>query len=279
MRISNPDYLTLPVTKSPFALDHLSAIETTPLELAETAARAGYARLCTFVRSIEGLGGPTFDLSRAPGDRLAVRAALDALELTVDVAYPFTLSDRTQPGDFDADLDCAAELGARFVNMLIFSRDQERIPDQTARFHELARRRDLEVAIEMVPASAIKSLDQAHSLLETLGRPTGLGVNLDILHLYRSGSTPEAALAHREDVTYLQLCDGPLDMAIEARRHEASLQRRLPGEGDFAISAFLAAFPDVPASLEIPDEAGLRAGQSAVQRAARANAAALQIMR
>lgn len=279
MRIPDPETSTPPARESPFALDHLTVIETTPLELAETAARAGYARVCTFVRSIEGLGGPSFDLSRAPGDRRAARAALDALELTVDVAYPFTLSDRTQPGDFDADLDCAAELGARFVNLLIFSRTAERIPDQTARFCELARVRGLKVAVEMVPASAVKSLDQAHRLLETLGRPTGFGVNLDILHLYRSGSTPEAALVHREDVTYLQLCDGPLDMAAEARRHEASLQRRLPGEGDFAISAFLAAFADVPASLEIPDEAGLRAGQSPVQRAARANAAALQIMR
>ena len=52
-----------------FALDHLTVIETTPRELAETASEAGYGRICTFVRSIDGLGGPTFDLTQDRGAR------------------------------------------------------------------------------------------------------------------------------------------------------------------------------------------------------------------
>ncbi|MGH7027605.1 sugar phosphate isomerase/epimerase family protein [Brevundimonas sp.] len=261
-----------------FALDHLTVIEATPLVLAETAARAGFRRLCTFVRSIDGLGGPSFDLTRDGGARAATRAALDRLGLSVDVAYPFTISDRTRPGDFEADLACAAELGARFVNLLVFARDSGRIQDETARFCERAGCHGLGVAIEMVPASTVRTLAQAAALVRSLGSPGNVGVNLDVLHLYRSGDDPRAVTPYRDDIVYLQICDGPLDLPVEGRRAEASLQRRLPGRGDFALRELLESLPLVPASVEIPDAAAMRAGRDPVQRARAAGEAASAIL-
>lgn len=260
-----------------FALDHLTVIETTPQALAETAATAGFDRICTFVRSIDGLGGPAFDLTSDRAARQGMKAALRASGVTIDVAYPFTISDRTRPGDFEADLACAAELGARWANLLIFTRDESRTQDETARFCERARRHGVGVAIEMVPASAIKTLPQAAALVHALRAGGDVGVNLDALHLYRSGGTPETAARHLDAIAYLQLCDGPLEIALEDRRHEASLQRRLPGDGDFALTELYAMLGHIPASIEAPDAAARAAGNTALERAQAAGRAARRL--
>ena len=260
-----------------FALDHLTVIETTPRALAETAALAGYNRICTFVRSIDGLGGPAFDLSTDRAELKTTRASLASLEIAVDVAYPFTISDRTRPGDFEKDLDCAAALGARFVNLLCFVRNPARISEETARFCERARAHGLRVVIEMVPASTIRSLPQAATLLSDLRLGPEVGVNLDVLHLYRSDGTPADILTYRDQVSYLQLCDGPLDLPVEDRRAEASLQRRLPGEGEFALAELARLLAGVPASLEIPDQIARLAGVGPVERARAARLATRSI--
>lgn len=262
-----------------FALDHLTVIETTPLALGETAAGAGYDRICTFVRSIDGLGGPTFDLSRDQKERKATRAAFDSLGVSVDVAYPFTISDKTAAGDFEADLACAAELGAKMANLLVFARDPQRILDETRRFCERAAAHGLGVAIEMVPASTVKTLDQAADLVRAVGRDVDVGINLDVLHLYRSGAGPADLPRVRDQITYLQICDGPLHVQVESRRHEASLQRLRPGEGEFALGEVMTLLADVPASLEIPDAEGLAAGTGPASRASAVLALALAIPR
>lgn len=262
----------VPVSGGP-ALDHLTVIETTPLALLEVAAQAGYARICTFVRSIEGLGGPVFDLAADASERRATRARLEGLGLAVDVAYPFTISDRTREGDFERDLACAAELGARFANLLVFAREEGRILEETGRFHERARAHGLGAVVEMVPASSVKTLSQAAGLVRALGAPIGLGVNLDALHLYRSGQTPEAVDAFQAEIAYLQICDGPIETPPEGRRVEASLQRLLPGEGGFDLVDLMKRLPEVPASLEIPNEAARLGGAGPVERARRAKEA------
>lgn len=261
---------------STFALDHLTVIEATPQALAETAAAAGFDRICTFVRSIDGLGGPTFDLTSDRPALQGLRSTLRTSGVTIDVAYPFTISDRTRPGDFEADLACAAELGARFANLLVFTRDETRTLDETARFCERARQHGLGVAIEMVPASTIKTLPQAAALVHALGSPADVGVNLDVLHLYRSGDTPAKAAQHLNEIIYLQICDGPRDAPLESRRSEASLQRSLPGQGDFALAELYDMLRHLPASIEVPDAAARAAGAGTVERARAAGQAAMR---
>lgn len=265
----------LPDTR--FALDHLTAIETTPRALAETAAAAGYDRICTFVRSIDGLGGPAFNLTTDAAEMKAVRTSLASLGLSIDVAYPFTLSDRTKPGDFEADLECAATLGARYVNLLCFIRDAGRLAEETASFCARARNYGLRVTIEMVPASTIRTLPQAARLLTELCPGPDVGINLDVLHLYRSGATPADVFPYRDKISYLQICDGPLEAPIETRHAEASHQRCLPGRGDFALAHLMRLLEGVPVSVEIPDEAGRTAGLDAVTRARAAFLAARSI--
>lgn len=263
--------------QSPFALDHLTVIETTPARLFETARDAGYDRACCFVRSIEGLGAPEYRLSQQPDHLRQAKEALGATGVGVDVAYPFTLSRHATMADLTADLDVAAELGARFANILIYLRDEAAILDQTAAFCEEALRRGLGVAVEMVPASAIKTLPQASALVRAVDRPGQVGVNLDVLHLYRSGLSPDDVAPFRGDIVYAQLCDGPLARPADEWRTEASLQRDLPGRGAFDLGGFLAAVADVPTSIEVPDARGLEAGAGPAERARAALAAALSI--
>lgn len=261
-----------------FALDHLTVIETTPQALAETAANAGFTRICTFVRSISGLGGPEFDLTSDPSARRDMKSSLQSLGVSLDVAYPFTLSDRTQPGEFERDLACAAELGARFANLLIFTRDETRTHDETAAFCERAHQHGLGVAIEMVPATTMKTLAQTAALIQAINAPGEVGINLDALHLYRSGDSPQSVARYLKDIAYLQICDGPLEIATEDRRYEASMQRSLPGRGDFALAELLSQVSHIPASIEVPDAAARATGKDAVKRAQAAGRATLDLV-
>ena len=96
-----------------------------------------------------------------------------------------------------------------------------------------------------------------------------MGVNVDLLHLVRSGGrVTELTIAPRERLLYAQLCDGPAECAEEARDHEASRERLLPGAGVFDIDAFTSALPATClTSIEVPSEAARLRGTSLNVRA------------
>jgi sugar phosphate isomerase/epimerase len=265
MRITAPDGVA--GLREDFALDHLTVIETLPAGLVETAAAAGYGRVCSFVRSIDALAGPAFDLSREPGRMAETLQALAGTGVTIDVAYPFTLSRHTTPDACLRDLEAAAALGARYANLLVYLRDEAAIRDQVGAFSEAARSVGLGVVIEMVPVSAIKSLPQAVAVARAAGPTGAVGVNLDALHLYRSSGSPDDIEGFRDDILYVQVCDGLRVRPQAEWGREAAEQRLFPGQGEFDLARILTLTAGAPASLEIPDAAARAAGASAVQRA------------
>lgn len=264
------------MSAAPFALDHLTAVEATPPELVEIASRAGYGGICLFLRTIEGLGMAGFDLVEDPGLMTETALRLEGSGVSLDLAYPFTLSSRTQAGDFERDLDAAARLGARAVNVLVFDRDLQRRQDAATALCQSAETRNLGLVIEFFPASAVRSLAEAVALVEAVDRPAA-GVNLDLLHLHRSGGRVED-IAHTPSdlVRFVQICDGPYSLDPACWREEASLQRALPGQGEFDIGRALELLPaGTPRSIEVPDLGGRQAGESGLTRARRALQATL----
>lgn len=250
-----------------FALDHLTVIETTPAALIETAHRAGYGRACSFVRSIDGLGGPEFDLARNNDQLRQARSALQKTGVRLDIAYPFSLSRRSVTSDFAADLAVASELGAPLVNLLIYLHDTSEILEKTDSFCEAAIALGLGVAIELAPVTSMKTLEQTSRLVRTLNRPRQVGINLDVLHLYRSGAAPSDVSQYRADIVYAQICDGPLTRPQDEWRNEGGLQRDRPGEGQMDMQGFLDAVAGTPTSIEVPDQRRRLAGESAQDRA------------
>jgi sugar phosphate isomerase/epimerase len=103
-------------------------------------------------------------------------------------------------------------------------------------------------------------------------RPGQVGVNIDLLHLMRSGGRIEDIRnAPPGSISYAQFCDGPQSLDSEAWSIEASYQRQIPGEGQFDVAGFSRALPaGVPCSVEVPQELQIAQGQSPRERGMRA---------
>lgn len=253
-----------------FALDHLTVVDANPEELVEIAEAEGFRAICLFMESMAALPQmPQFSLYDSPEAQRELRTMLEGSGVGLDVAYPFTLSRRSEPDDFRRGLECAAFLGAQFANALVYDREPERRLEQFASFCALADEFELGVVLEFFPGSAVRSLAEGLDLVTSVQRPREVGLNVDLLHLMRSGgSVQELCAAPPDYILFGQLCDGLLECDVAARDHEASMQRLLPGRGEFDVKGFHDALPDhCRVSVEIPQESSIRAGTSPHSRA------------
>ena len=255
------------------ALDHLTVVDAGPLELVGAARASGCDGIGLFLHSMEGLAPmPTYDLvvdRRLRGD--LGRAMADA-GVSLDLAYPFTIDDRTAPDALDPLIECAAELDAGLINVLVYDRDPSRRLAKFSMLSERAQSYGLKVAVEFYPVSQVRSLSEALALTTQLDAPGAVGVNVDLLHLVRSGgSNAELAAAPAGSILFAQLADGPDHCAAPDRENEAAKARLLAGQGVFDIAGFVNALPaDCPLSVEIPRNDQITAG---VSRGPRASAA------
>lgn len=263
------------------ALDHITVADTTPIELVDIAHATGCAAICLFMEPMAVLPHmPAFDIYADRQARLALKARMEALGVGLDLAYPFTLAGRTEIEAFIPALECAAELEARMVNVLAYDRDPARRADKFAAFCDLAARFDLPVAVEFYPPSQVPSLAQALALVKSAGHPGRVGINVDLLHLMRSGgSVAELAAAPAGYIFYGQICDAPAQCLEPSLDFEASSQRRLIGDGALDVAGFLAALPvDCPLSVELPQELAIQGGVARMMRAQKAVESARKVL-
>ncbi len=255
------------------ALDHLTAVDTTPAQLVSLAGTLGCAGVCLFMEPMEVLPlMPQFALYGITEEARATKARMSALGLALDLVYPFTLAGRTQVESFRPALETAAWLGAGAVNVLLYDREPARRFDNFAAFCAVAREYGLAAVVEFYPPSQCPSLAAALDIVRRVDRPGRVGVNVDLLHLMRSGGTlTELAAAPAEYLLYGQYCDGAAVCDQESLDVEASSQRRLVGEGVFDLAGFtMALTPGVKVSVELPQNDAVRAGVPVAVRAERA---------
>jgi sugar phosphate isomerase/epimerase len=255
------------------ALDHLTVPDTTPSQLIAVAAQVGCPAVCMFLEPMAVLPRmPAFDLIGDTPERRETRRQCEDQGICIDLAYPFTLAARTQVEAFRPLMETAAWLGVRALNTLLYDRDPLRRFDTFAAFCELAAEYGFVVAVEFYPLSQIRSLGEALELVARVGRPERVGVNIDLLHLMRSGARiEEIRKAPPNSIVYAQFCDGPQSLERELWGAEASYQRLPPGEGQFDVAGFAQALPQgVPCSVEVPQELQIAQGMGVRERAVRA---------
>jgi sugar phosphate isomerase/epimerase len=260
------------------SLDHITVVDTTPSQLAEAAV--GCAGMCLFLEPMAVLPHmPDFRLIGDTPERRATRDAMAAGGVTLDLVYPFTLTGRTIVADFEAALETTAWLGGKMANVLCYDRDPSRRVERIAELAALAGGYGIELALEFYPPSQIRSLADALTTIDALDS-YGVGVTVDLLHLMRAGKLPGAlSLLPDPRIRIAQLSDGPVSVAADLMEWEAGRQRALPGAGVFDIPAFIRALdPDVPLSVEIPQEQALLAGWSVQERGAAAVRPILDIL-
>jgi len=278
MTLPSADAPVAPQTVRParLALDHLTVVDCTPCEVVAIAAEVGCQSVCLFLQPMEVLPRmPSFELIGATAERRETRRRCQDLGITVDLAYPFTLTARTELDTFQAALETAAWLEVRAVNTLLYDRDPQRRLDKFTAFCQLAAGYDLAVAVEFYPLSQVRTLREALDLVACAEESGSVGVNVDLLHLMRSGGrVAEVAAAPAGALLYAQYCDGQRTLDARDWSWEASSQRLLPGEGEFDVQQFARSLPiGTRCSVEVPQEREILQALSPRERAARAVAA------
>lgn len=176
-------------------------------------------------------------------------------------------------GPASQDVFALAEaLDARSVTAAVFPASvpsQDELIEAFALACDRAGESGLQLHLEFIPFTPVRTLAEAAAIVEGAGRDNG-GIMLDVWHLTRSGGGPKdvEALAHL--VRGVQLDDAPTkpgdNIVLETMR-----ERLLPGEGDADVPGVIRAlraggctaplgvevFSDVLAALP-PDETATR---------------------
>jgi sugar phosphate isomerase/epimerase len=218
---------------------------------------------------------PPYDLVRDPQALRRTRDALAATGVSVDLLYPFTMAGRTDPAAFAPALEAGATLGAPLANVLCYDRDPVRRTERLIELADLAATYGIALAIEFYPPSQVKTLSEALAEIDKTGR-SDVGVTLDLLHVMRGGDVDASfVLLNHPAIAIAQLADGPASIDPAQIEWEAGIQRLLPGQGAFPISAFLNALnPNTLLSIEIPQQNAIDKGLSPLERARNAVKAA-----
>jgi sugar phosphate isomerase/epimerase len=248
----------------PLSLAALTVLELAPPEHVHCAADAGF----TLVGLRLVPATPDEPQRDTVGDTPLVRAtrrALDERGVRVLDVEILRLRPDTDIAGFQAVLDTAAALGARYLLVAGHDADETRLADRFAALCERAAPLGLAACIEPMPWLEVREVRQAARIVERSGARNA-GVLVDPIHFDRAGSTP-ADLADIPPLRlpYLQFCDAPRERPTtrEELLRQARAARLPPGEGGLDLRGLLAAAPaGVPLSLEVPF-----AGGTALERA------------
>jgi sugar phosphate isomerase/epimerase len=248
-------------------LEHLTMLDIAPPDFVGLAARAGFDTVGLRAAPVTpgeqawpmGPGSPMLaeTLRRCAGTGVSV-LAVEAIVLGPDSAPA-----RCQPV-----LETAAELGARYLNVICDDPDTGRFADRFAALTGLGRLYGVRPVVEFTAYRPVRTLADAVTIARNSG---GGGVLLDALHIQRCGvSLGELAGVDPALLTYLQLCDAPRTQprglpvpALMSRgQHadqwddavlEARAMRLLPGEGELPLAELVSVLPgDLPVSIEAP---------------------------
>jgi sugar phosphate isomerase/epimerase len=238
-----------------FSLAHLTVLGTTPLELIEIAARAGYDYASIRTTAV----APGEHVTPLAGDPAMVRQVVHRLAdtglqvLDVELAR---LGPDDEPDQYLQVLEAAAEVGARHVIGQLPDPDRTRATDRFGRLCDLALDFGLSVDLEFPSWSATGDLASAAAVVAAVDR-TNAGILVDALHFFRSPSSlDQLTNLPRAWFRFVQLCDAPAapPPTVEDVVHAARSARSLPGYGGLPLPQLLALLPVGPYSLEVPND-------------------------
>jgi sugar phosphate isomerase/epimerase len=238
-----------------FSLAHLTLPGCSLEEFIEIAANTGYdhvslrmTKVCPSDRVYPLI--TDHELRREIG-KLITDSGLSVLDVEL-----IQFNKNTEPESFEPLLAASAELGAQAVIVQIPDADRQRAQDRYGKLCDLARPYGLYATLEFVSWTQTPDLHAAASIVRNAARDNG-GLLVDILHFDRSGSElEELRKLPREWFRFIHLCDAPraTPALTEGIINTARTARLFPGQGALPIKEILANLPEVPCSLEIPNE-------------------------
>jgi sugar phosphate isomerase/epimerase len=255
------------------SLAHLTVLDTTPPELVNVAAAAGFRTIGIRLTATPSVGVPPYDclhegpMLRETLARLADTgvSVLDTEFLRFEPEYPVGI-----PEGF---LEVSARLGAKHVLVMSAEPEDARTLERFGELCDRAAQYGLIVGLEFAIYTGVRTLAHAADVIARSKR-SNASVLIDALHFSRSGGLPvHVASVDPALFRYAQICDAGPDMPAPADTpalvREARTGRLLPGEGVLPLRELVAALPaGLPLAIEAPCRA--TAGLPALERARRA---------
>jgi sugar phosphate isomerase/epimerase len=242
------------------SVGQFTAIEVDPAEYIAIAASAG----CQKVSLLTNSPSPQMQLPLVNRENFErVRKALATTGLTVSNVECFMITPDTNVEDFRQAMALGRDLGAVGATALLFDADEIRVKKKLAQLCAMAGEYGLRTSIEFMPMTPRwHTLAEITALIQEIGHPN-LGICIDLLHLVRSGGTPEDVTAiPQELIHYAQLCDSADVRANRDYAVEAGSNRLAPGEGRFPLQAFLQLLPTTATlEIEVPQPQNRPAGE------------------
>jgi sugar phosphate isomerase/epimerase len=183
----------------------------------------------------------------------------------------FNLTPEAMVEEFRPAVEMGAELGApSLIAINAWDPEPARAQDKFGALCRMAAEYRMRVNVEFISMGKVRTLADAVALVTGSGEANA-GINIDILHLTRTGDTPADIRAiDAKLVGYAQICDGPAGLAREEWNDEGFEQRRIPGDGEFPLADFVAALPpDIVLGVEVPLRDLREAGIGPAERARR----------
>lgn len=257
------------------SIAHLSALDATPLELISAAADGGFDAVG--LRIIAPRPGDV--VAPVAGNQAAIRALqaeLKARSVQVLDIEAVIVSPVLDPASLAPAFEAAAALGARYILSNMYVPDRAQAAEAFARLCREAARFDLEVVLEFLPISELKTVGAALEVLKAANAPNGR-LLVDALHLSRSGGSPaDLAGIPPQLMPYAHICDAPAAIPDELIP-EIRTGRLLPGEGELPLAGLIHTLPaGIPLAVEAPCRA--TTGLSVAERVARAGAATHKLL-
>jgi sugar phosphate isomerase/epimerase len=260
-------------TPRPISLAHLTVLDTTPPELVEVAAAAGFRTIGIRLTATPSVGVPPYDmLHEGPLLRETLRRLADTGVSVLDTEF-LRFEPEHPVGVPEGFLEVSARLGARHVLVMSAEPEEARTLDRLGALCDQAAPYGLHVDLEFAIYTGVRTLAHAADVIARSKRANA-SVLIDALHFSRSGGLP----AHVRTVDpalfrYAQICDAGPDMPgpgdTPALIREARTGRLLPGEGVLPLKELVAALPaNLPLAIEAPCRA--TADLPALERAKRA---------
>ncbi len=268
-------------------LEHLTMLDIAPPEFVTLAAAAGFDTVSLRIAPVTP-GEETWPVgpdSPMLAETLRRCAGTGVSVLAVEA---ITLGPGSDPARCQPVLETAAELGARYLNVICEDPDTGRFAERFATLAGLGRLYGVRPVIEFTAYRPVRTLAAAVAIARS---SAGGAVLLDALHIQRCGvSLGELAGVHPALLSYVQLCDAPRAQprglpvpALMPRGQradhgddavlEARTMRLLPGEGELPLAELVGVLPSsLPVSVEAPSLAA-RGEFTPVEYAARARRA------
>jgi sugar phosphate isomerase/epimerase len=268
-------------------LEHLTMLDISPPEFVSLAAGAGFDAVGLRIAPVTWGEQPW---PVGPGTAMLAETVQRCSDtgVTVLAAEAIALGPGSGLDECEPVLATAAELGARFLNVIGDDPDTSRFADLFAELTWLARPYGIRPVLEFTAWRPVRTLARAIAIARD---SAGGGILLDALHIQRCGvSLDDIAQVDPALLSYLQACDAPLrpphGLALPAALPrgqradygndavlEARSRRMLPGEGELPLAGLLSVLPaGLPVSIEAPSAAA-RAEFAPDEYAARARRA------